>query len=65
MDVSFVIFYSFGIDSNIAYSTKGINSGIIEYMMFQNSHIFSYFIKYIWNGLKIDQWPVLKHPDIL
>ena len=35
-----VILYSFGINSDIMYSTKNIKSDILEYVMFQNNHIF-------------------------
>ena len=35
-----VILFSFGFDLNITYSTKWINSDILEYTMFWNNYIF-------------------------
>ena len=46
------VLYSFSIDLNITYLTKHIHSDILEYMIFQNNHIFSYFLKYVCNELK-------------
>ena len=34
------VLFSFGMDLNIIYLTKHINSDILEYMMFQNNYIF-------------------------
>ena len=59
-----VILYYFCINLNITYSTKSIKSDIPECMIFQNNYIFSYFLEYVGNDLKIDQWPVFQYPDV-
>ena len=36
----YIILYSFSIDLNITYLSKHMNTDILEYMKFQNNHIF-------------------------
>ena len=60
-----VILFSFGINSNITYLTKHINSDILNMQWPKITIYFSYFLKSFCNVLKLTLWPVFKHPDVL
>ena len=60
-----VLLFLFGINSNITYSTKHMNSDILDTQCLKLTIYFSYFFESICNVQKLTLWSVFKHPDVL
>ena len=60
-----VILFSFIINLNITYSTKYMNSDILDTQCLKITINYLYFLESVCNVIKLTLWPVFKHPDVL